>query len=259
MSNVQRLPLEKELLEKRIGYSFENKELLCEALTHSSYVNEHKGRGEELECNERLEFLGDSVLSIIVSRYLFGEYSSRQEGDLTKIRAAVVCEKALAKYAKEISLGDYLRLGNGEDKNNGRQRASITSDAFEALLGAFYIDSGYNAQRVSEFLLPFVKEEIEFIRKGTAFTDYKTALQQIIQQAEGERLEYTVVSEEGPDHDKTFTVGVYVGKELRGTGTGHSKQEAQGDAAVHGIDYYKKTHKDFNPMKISPVKIRKNH
>ncbi len=238
MSNVQRLPLEKELLEKRIGYSFENKELLCEALTHSSYVNEHKGRGEELECNERLEFLGDSVLSIIVSRYLFGEYSSRQEGDLTKIRAAVVCEKALAKYAKEISLGDYLRLGNGEDKNNGRQRASITSDAFEALLGAFYIDSGYNAQRVSEFLLPFVKEEIEFIRKGTAFTDYKTALQQIIQQAEGERLEYTVVSEEGPDHDKTFTVEARLNSNVIGRGNGPSKRAAEQNAAKEALSLF---------------------
>jgi len=233
MNSAAMLPLNKELLEERLGYKFNNKELLGEALTHSSYVNEHKG--EELTCNERLEFLGDSVLSIIVSRYLFGEYSSRQEGDLTKIRAAVVCEKALAKYAKEIALGDFLLLGHGEDKNNGRQRASITSDAFEAVLGAFYIDTGYNAGRVAEFLLPFVKKEIDFIRKGEAFTDYKTALQQIIQQAEGERLVYTVIGESGPDHDKTFTVEARLNSNVIGVGCGSSKRAAEQAAAREAL------------------------
>ncbi len=240
MNNTVRLPLDKSLLEERLGYKFNNPALLEEALTHSSYVNEHKNRGIELTCNERLEFLGDSVLSIIVSRYLFGEYSSRQEGDLTKIRAAVVCEKALAKYAKEISLGDFLSLGNGEEKNNGRQRASITSDAFEAVLGAFYIDTGYDAKRVSEFLLPFVINEIRFIRKGEAFTDYKTALQQIIQQAEGERLVYTVIGEEGPDHDKTFTVEARLNSNVIGVGTGSSKRSAEQAAAREGLKLFGK-------------------
>ena len=240
MNNKVILPLDKSLLEERLGYKFNNPELLAEALTHSSYVNEHKNRGIELSCNERLEFLGDSVLSIIVSRYLFGEYSSRQEGDLTKIRAAVVCEKALAKYAKEISLGDFLMLGNGEEKNNGRQRASITSDAFEAVLGAFYIDTNYDAKRVSEFLLPFVIKEIDFIRKGEAFTDYKTALQQIIQQAEGERLVYTVVSESGPDHDKSFTVEARLNSNVIGTGTGSSKRAAEQAAAREGLRLFGK-------------------
>ena len=238
MSAINALPLSSELLEERIGYEFINKELLRQALTHSSYVNEHKGRGEELVCNERLEFLGDSVLSIIVSRYLFHEYSSRQEGDLTKIRAAVVCEKALAKYAKEISLGDFLSLGNGEDKNNGRQRASITSDAFEALLGAFYIDTGYNADRVALFLLPFVAKEIEFIRRGEAFTDYKTALQQIIQQASGERLVYTVVGESGPDHDKVFKVEARLNSNVIGVGEGSSKRAAEQAAAREALKLF---------------------
>lgn len=229
------LPLAKEGLCESLGYSFENEGLLTEALTHSSYVNEHKGRGEEIVCNERLEFLGDSVLSIIVSRYLFHEYASRQEGDLTKIRAAVVCEKALAKYAKEISLGDYLYLGNGEEKNNGRQRASITSDAFEAVLGAMYIDSGYNEDRVSRFLLPFVKREIEFIKKGEAFTDYKTALQQITQQANGERLVYTVIDESGPDHEKTFTVEARLNSNVIGVGKGSSKRAAEQAAAREAL------------------------
>lgn len=238
MNDVNVLPLGKELLEERIGYKFKNEELLCEALTHSSYVNEHRGRGDELVCNERLEFLGDSVLSIIVSRYLFHEYASRQEGDLTKIRAAVVCEKALTKYAKEISLGDFLSLGNGEDRNNGRQRASITSDAFEALLGAFYIDTNYNADRVAEFLLPFVIKEIDFIRKGEAFTDYKTALQQIIQQANGERLVYTVVGESGPDHDKTFTVEARLNSNVIGVGEGSSKRAAEQAAAREALKLF---------------------
>lgn len=236
MNEKTALPLEKSLLERKLGYEFKNKELLAEALTHSSYVNEHKER--ELVCNERLEFLGDSVLSIVVSRYLFFQYSSRQEGDLTKIRAAVVCEKALAKYAKEIGLGDFLFLGHGEDKNNGRERASITSDAFEAVLGAIYIDSGYDADRVAEFLMPFVKSEIDFIRKGEAFTDYKTALQQIIQQASGERLVYTVIGESGPDHDKVFTVEAKLNSNVIGTGRGTSKRNAEQAAAREALKLF---------------------
>lgn len=236
MDNNRNLPLEKSLLEERIGYKFINSELLGEALTHSSYVNEHKG--EDLTCNERLEFLGDSVLSIVVSRYLFFQYSSRQEGDLTKIRAALVCEKALAKYAKEIELGDFLSLGHGEEKNNGRSRASITSDAFEAVLGAMYIDTGYDADRVSKFLMPFVEKEINFIRKGEAFTDYKTALQQIIQQANTERLVYTVVGESGPDHDKVFTVEARLNSNVIGVGSGSSKRAAEQAAAREALSLF---------------------
>ncbi len=234
MSEGTVLPLDQSGLEKVLGYSFKNKELLSEALTHSSYINEHK-KDYSGECNERLEFLGDSVLSIVVSYYLFSRYSSRQEGDLTKIRASVVCEKALAKYAKEISLGDYLRLGHGEEKNNGRSRASITSDAFEAVLGAFYIDSGRDCDLIAKFLLPFVKNEIEYINREESFIDYKTALQQIVQQADGERLEYIVIDEDGPDHHKTFTVEARLNSNVIGTGKGPSKREAELAAAKDAL------------------------
>lgn len=229
VSENNSLPLETSGLEKRINYHFKNSALLTEALTHSSYINEHKESRDE--CNERLEFLGDSVLSIIVSRYLFSEFSSRQEGDLTKLRAAVVCEKALAKYAAEISLGDYLLLGRGEDKNNGRTRASITSDAFEALLAAMYIDSDYKSDEVEKFLMPFVVREIDTIRASSSLSDYKTALQQIIQQADGEKLEYVTVEESGPDHDKTFTVEARLNSNVIGSGKGSSKREAEQNAA----------------------------
>lgn len=234
MSELTALPLEMSGLEKILGYSFKNKALLSEALTHSSYINEHK-KDYDGECNERLEFLGDSVLSIVVSDYLFSRYSSRQEGDLTKIRASVVCEKALAKYAGEISLGDYLRMGNGEEKNNGRSRTSIISDAFEAVLGAFYIDSEHNTGLISEFLLPFIKKEIEYINREDSFIDYKTALQQIVQQAEGEKLEYIVVGEEGPDHDKTFAVEARLNSNVIGKGKGASKREAELAAAKEAL------------------------
>lgn len=234
MSEINALPLDQSGLEKILGYSFKNKALLSEALTHSSYINEHK-KDYDGECNERLEFLGDSVLSIIVSDYLFSKYSSRQEGDLTKIRASVVCEKALAKYAKEISLGDYLHMGHGEEKNNGRSRASITSDAFEAVLGAFYMDSERNCDLIAEFLLPFVKKEIEYINREDSFIDYKTALQQIVQQADGERLEYIVVDEAGPDHHKTFTVEARLNSNVIGTGKGASKREAELAAAKEAL------------------------
>ena len=239
MSENSVLPLEQSELEKSLGYSFRNKDLLTEALTHSSYINEKhpKTQGSE-RCNERLEFLGDSVLSIIVSRYIFFEYSSRQEGDLTKIRAAVVCEKALAKYAKKISLGEYLLLGHGEDKAGGRQRPSITSDAFEAVLGAFYIDSGFDSDKVEDFLLPFVKDEIEYIRKSDTFIDYKTALQQIVQQAEGERLEYVLCGESGPDHDKTFEVEARLNSNVIGHGRGSSKRHAEQMAAKEALTLF---------------------
>ena len=159
MSSNTALPLKLSGLEECLGYSFKNKELLLTAVTHSSYVNEMKTKGEAVECNERLEFLGDSVLSIIVSRYLFSRYKDIQEGDLTKIRASVVCEKALAKYSQKIGLGNYLLLGKGEDNNKGRERPSIIADAFEAVLGAFYIDTDFNSEPIAEFLMPFVKDE----------------------------------------------------------------------------------------------------
>jgi len=222
-------------LEKSIGYIFKNKEFLTEALTHSSYSNEKKSKGLRLPCNERLEFLGDSVLSIIVSDYLFHAYKDIQEGDLTKIRAAVVCEKALSKFALQINLGDYISLGHGEAMNNGRKRASILADAFEALLAAMYLDSGEDFNTVRKFLLPFIVEELDYIRKNSVFMDYKTTLQQIVQQVEGERLEYVLVEESGPDHNKLFSVEARLNSNIIGRGRAHSKREAEQIAAKEAL------------------------
>lgn len=225
-------------LEAKIGYTFKNKELLRVALTHSSYSNEMKSKGQRVNFNERLEFLGDSVLSIIVSSYLFEKYLSKQEGDLTKIRAAVVCEKALSKFAGEIGLGDYMFLGHGEVINNGRKRPSITADAFEALLAAIYLDSGENFETVGKFLLPYVISEIDYVSKTGVFIDYKTALQQIVQQASGEILEYVLVGESGPDHDKQFSVEARLNSNVIGRGTARTKREAEQQAAHEALSLF---------------------
>ena len=235
MSKENEYPLPVEGLEAKVGYVYKNKELLRCALTHSSYSNELRAKGRKIECNERLEFLGDSVLSTAVSEYLYSEYIENQEGDLTKIRAAVVCEKALAKYASEIALGDYMYLGHGEAMNNGRHRASITADAFEALLASMYLDSEYDMGVIRSFVLPFVVKEIEFISKNSTFIDYKTMLQQIIQQSEGERLEYVLVGEEGPDHSKTFKIEARLNDNVIGRGSAHSKREAEQCAAKEAL------------------------
>lgn len=233
MSN---LPLDPSLLEERIGYSFKNKELLTLALTHTSYVNEVRAHGNDTESNERLEFLGDSVLSVVVSNYLYNNFDEFLEGDMTKVRAEVVCEKALAKYASEISLGDYLFLGKGEDKNNGRANKSITSDAFEALLAALYLDAGENGFDVaSELVLPFVKAEIEVIRSHGNVEDYKTRLQTLVQQAGNEHLEYVVTNESGPAHNKLFTVEARLNSNVIGVGEGRSKRKAEQNAAYEAL------------------------
>lgn len=227
-------PLPQNLLEKKLGYTFKDPSLLQSALYHSSYANELKSKGVTVQCNERLEFFGDSVLSLIVSDYLYFRYVANQEGDMTKIRAAVVCERALAKYAAKIGLGNYLYLGHGEDINHGRERASITSDAFEAVLAAMYIDSG-SLDTVRNFLLPYVKGEIESIREKSSFMDYKTALQQIVQQVEGEILEYVLVGESGPDHCKTFDMEARLNSNVIGRGSAHSKREAEQLAAKEAL------------------------
>ena len=227
-------PFPQTLLERKLGYTFKDPSLLKSALYHSSYANELKSKGVTIQCNERLEFFGDSVLSLIVSDYLYFRYVANQEGDMTKIRAAVVCERALAKYAAKIGLGNYLYLGHGEDINHGRERASITSDAFEAVLAAMYIDSG-SLDTVRNFLLPYVKEEIESIREKSSFMDYKTALQQIVQQVEGEILEYVLVGESGPDHCKTFDMEARLNSNVIGRGSAHSKREAEQLAAKEAL------------------------
>lgn len=232
------LPLALEGLEKTVGYVFDDKELLKKSLTHSSYSNEKKSKNKKGECNERLEFLGDSVLSIVVSEYLFSRYVDNQEGDLSKIRAAVVCEKALAKYAAEIGLGDYMYLGHGEEMNNGRHRPSITADAFEALLAAMYIDSGRSMDIIRGFVLGFIKKEIDFISENSTFIDYKTMLQQIIQQSEGEKLEYVLVDETGPDHSKTFVTEARLNGSPIGKGSAGSKRESEQLAAKEALKLF---------------------
>lgn len=228
-------PQSLEELENKIGYTFKNKEYITVALTHSSFSNEMKAKGQKVSFNERLEFLGDSVLSIVVSSYIFDKYKNKQEGDLTKIRAAVVCEKALAKYANTISLGDYMYLGHGEIMNNGRKRPSIIADAFEALLAAIYLDTGESYDVVERFLLPFVEKEIDYITEKGVFIDYKTALQQVVQQGSGEILEYVCTEESGPAHSRFFKVEARLNSNIIGHGEAKTKREAEQQAAHEAL------------------------
>ena len=213
-------------LEQRIGYRFQNQKLLTEALCHSSYANEKR----TLNCNERLEFLGDSVLSIVVSDHLFRN-CKLPEGDLTKIRASLVCEKSLFAWAKQIGLGDFLLLGHGEDASGGRERPSILSDAFEAVIAAMFLDGGMDA--VTPYILGFLPEQ--FDKPSDAFTDYKTVLQEIIQQNPEEHVEYVLVGEEGPDHNKQFTMEVRLNSNVIGKGKGKSKKIAEQMAAKEAL------------------------
>ena len=215
---------EKEL-EKVIGYTFSNPKYLTIALSHTSYVNEVK-RG--LVSNERQEFLGDAVLSIVASDYLFKHYSHLPEGELTKLRASLVCEKSLCEFAHMIGLGQYLMLGRGEEQMGGRERPSILADAFEALIAAIYLDGGM--EHAKKFILGFVKKQVEKDKK-VFFKDYKTALQELVQREEGRTLVYELLSETGPDHNKTFTFRVLVNGIPEGEGSGHSKKEAEQSAA----------------------------
>lgn len=224
-------------LEKKIGYTFKNRELLMHAMTHSSYSNEEKAKGHNIGSNERMEFLGDAVLSIIVSKYLFDNLTGAQEGELSKIRSAVVCEKALASYAEEIDLGKYLLLGHGEEINNGRERPSILSDAYEALLAAMYIDAGI--EEVRHFLLSYAVPLIEKTIRERSSTDYKTKLQQIVQQKPGETLVYVIVSESGPPHQKNFIAEARLNdSNVLGTGRGSSKREAEQNAAKDALKFF---------------------
>ena len=235
--NVQRDP---RVLEKRIGYYFKDSSLLMRALTHSSHSNETGLKNHHMYCNERLEFLGDSVLSIITSKYLYSKFVDCPEGELTRMRAEVVCERALSGYADAVGLGDYLLLGIGEEKNNGRRRKSILADAFEALLAAIYLDAGEKGYETVElFLLPFIVKEIESIGKSKGFSgDSKSLLQQFVQQAEGDFLEYVVVEQSGPDHMKTFKVEARLNSNVIGRGQGRSKREAEQNAAREALELF---------------------
>ena len=227
-------------LEKSIGYVFSDKEKLRLALTHSSFSNElPAGDPWHTQCNERLEFLGDSVLQLISGEYLFRDFSRRPEGELTKLRAFAVCEDALDIYARGIGLGSYLRLGKGEEATNGRERKSILADAFEALIAAMYLDAteaGRDALATVEgFVVPFLEKRIGETKSGTVTSDYKTALQQIVQSVAGERLEYITVSETGPDHRKVFEVEARLTGNVIGHGTGRSRREAEQAAAREAL------------------------
>ena len=216
-------------LQETIHYQFRNPVFLEVALTHSSYANEVK---HQIKYNERQEFLGDAVLSIIVSDYLFNNYTV-PEGELTKLRAAIVCEKSLDVMANKIGLGQYLRLGHGEELTGGRTRPSIIADAFEALIAAIYLDSGIESART--FVLPFVTEMLEH-EDSLSFKDYKTILQEIIQQNPEEKLLYKLVGEKGPDHDKRFLVDVMLNSNVIGRGEGRSKKNAEQMAAKEALE-----------------------
>ncbi len=219
-----------EELERILGYRFKDPELLCRALSHSSYTNEVK---TVRESNERLEFLGDSVLSIIVAEYLFNHFQKFPEGELTKLRASLVCEKSLAAFARELELGRFLFLGKGEQQNGGRERPSILADAFEAVLAAMFLDGGMEIAK--KHVLRFVEAELQNHTVEEAFHDYKTQLQEIIQRNPEEELVYVLTGEEGPDHDKRFTVEVRLNSNVIGKGIGHSKKQAEQYAARQAL------------------------
>ena len=217
----------KEFQEK-IGYQFQQEGLLRQALMHSSYANEH--RMKKLSDNERLEFLGDAVLEIVTSDFLYHEHTDVPEGELTRVRASIVCEQTLAFCTRALNLGDYLFLGKGEDQTGGRKRKSILSDAFEAIIGAIYLDGGF--ANAKEFIHRFVLNNVEHMQ---LFYDSKTILQEIVQAHFKEELSYHLVGEEGPDHDKTFQVELQIGEQVYGIGKGRTKKSAEQEAAYKTI------------------------
>lgn len=214
-------------LEKKLNYTFRDQALLSEALSHSSYANEH--RSAHLRSNERLEFLGDSVLGFVTAEFLFAQHPDLPEGDLTRIRAALVCEQSLYEVAQKLDLGRYLKLGRGEESGGGRTRTSILADATEAVFAAVYLDGGIGAASalIHRCLLDAEREEVVEERRR----DYKTALQELVQRQADQVLTYHMVGEEGPDHNKTFMAEVRLNGKPLGTGSGHSKKESEQAAA----------------------------
>ena len=216
-------------LEEAIGYRFQNITLLQNALTHSSYANERWHNS--LLSNERLEFLGDSILGMVVAEYLYKQFPDRPEGELTKMRADMVCESSLAAIAETIGLGKHLLLGHGEDRLGGRNRASILADAVESVIAASYLDGGMVA--AEGFIRRFVLTNVPIKRMQN--TDYKTALQELVQQKQHQNLSYVLTGESGPDHDKVFCVDVLLNEKCVGTGTGSSKKRAEQAAAQSAL------------------------
>lgn len=210
------------------GLSFNREELMLMALTHPSYSQERS----TVANNQRLEFLGDAVLNMAAAEYLYIHFSNKAEGELTKIRARVVCEKALVMVAGVLNLGSYLLLGRGEDMSGGRRRKSILADATEAVIGAIYLDQGYEAAR--DFTLKYLREFIEDTARGDYY-DYKSRLQELVQAKNKDNVSYSIVEEYGPAHAKTFVIGVYYKGRLLATGTGKSKKEAEQSAAQSAL------------------------
>lgn len=218
-----------ENLENRLNYKFKNIDLLKNALIHSSYANEVRGNTHS---NERLEFLGDSVLSVIVSDHIYAKFSNMPEGELTRLRSSLVCEKSLCEFSREIGIGEYLQLGKGEDKNGGRNRDSILADAFEAVLAAIYLDGGMKPAK--EHVMNTVLRDLKHHDDDT-FKDYKTTLQEIIQRNPEESVSYFLIDEKGPDHDKIFTVEVRLNSNVIGVGSGKNKKQAEQMAAKEAL------------------------
>ena len=220
-------------LEEKLGYTFQDPSLLVHALTHSSYANEHKNEG--LTSNERLEFLGDSVLGMVVADHLYRTHPDMPEGELTRTRAALVCEESLHDVAKSLNLGEYLRLGKGEDAGGGRSRPSILADATESLLAAVYLDGGIaQARRLIRKLI------LDQEREKAVDRDYKTALQELVQRTPGSAIAYRLVKETGPDHCRVFVMEVTIGGTAAGQGEGRTKKEAEQMAAKAAIESFGK-------------------
>lgn len=224
--------IEIKQFEENIKYQFHKKELLTLAFTHSSYANEHKkGKNEN---NERLEFLGDAVLDLVISKYIYNAFPEMPEGELTKLRAGVVCEPTIAKKAVELDLGSYLLLGKGEESTGGRKRDSILADAFEAVIGAIYLDGGM--EEVQKYILDIMTEEIDKMKKSFRTMDCKTHLQEVIQKHSKNPISYEIIEEKGPDHDKIFVAEVCHENKVLGKGEGKSKKEAEQSAAYDALN-----------------------
>lgn len=220
--------IELEDIQKKIGYQFKNTSLLERAITHSSYANEN-----HCDNNERLEFLGDSILSLVISDKLFHKFGHIDEGRLSKMRASLVCEQSLNYIAEKIDLGNIIRLGKGEERTGGRRRASVVSDAFEALIAAIYLDSGI--RNVTKWIIGLFKSEIEAVEHQKYFGDYKTQLQEMLQQTGGKTVTYVILNESGKDHMKEFTIAAMVDDIELGRGCGSSKKEAEQHAAGQAV------------------------
>ena len=218
-----------DVLEKKIGYKFKNPDLLLNALTHSSYANENRGISD----NERLEFLGDAVLGLVIADYLYRLFEKHKEGDLTKIRASIVSEGPLSQIARDIRLGRFLLLGKGEAISGGRDRDSVLADALEAVIGAVYLEAGIN--QAKELIIGLFSSLMENSFQGKGFQDYKTNLQEVLQAMGEEEIVYRVIKETGPDHDKEFVIEVLCGRRVIGRGKGKSKKEAEQRAAKEAL------------------------